>query len=155
MAAARERSDARLAIKLEKEVEMETGAKEHKEASLRQQERRSEKNKAVRQVALDTEKCDQGWADLEHSAEEAGKASKAADIPALVAQAVRKARAELDHMVTALAKSAAEAAAEGGSTAIAQAPMEVDAAELKRPLDEVGTLRMAQQCWPAVFCRTG
>ena len=40
-------------------------------------------------------------------------------------------------MGTSLSKSAAEAAAGGGSTAFAQAPMEVDAAERKRPLDEV------------------
>ena len=79
---------------------------------------------------------EQEWADLEHSAEEAVKAGNAADIPALVAQAVRKARPEFDHMATALSKTAAEAATGGGSTATAQAPMDVDAAERKRPLDE-------------------
>ena len=76
-----------------------------------------EKNKAAPKVALDTDKCEQEWADLEHPAEEAVKAGKAADIPALAAQAVCQARAERGHMGTALSKAAAEAAAGGGPTA--------------------------------------
>ena len=40
-------------------------------------------------------------------------------------------------MVTALSKTAAEAATGGFSNATAQAPMEVDASDRKRPLDEV------------------
>ena len=55
MAAARERMASRLAIKLEKEFDRETRAKEHKEAGLRQQEHRSERNKVApfqRQVGI-------------------------------------------------------------------------------------------------------
>ena len=88
-------------------------------------------------MALDTDKCEQLWADLENAAEEAVKAGNVADIPALVAPAVRKARAEFDQMVAALFKTTADAVTGGVSTATAQAPMEVDASERKRPLDEV------------------
>ena len=53
-----------------------------------------------------------------------------------MAMAVRRAKAELVQMVTALPKTAAEAAARAVATSTAQAPMEVDAAERKRPLEE-------------------
>ena len=119
---------------------METVAKEHREASLRQQEHRAEKDKAAPKATLDTDKCEQIGADLKHAAfqfEDAVKAGKSADIPVLMAQAVRRAKAEFVQMVTALSKTVAEAATGEGSTATARAPMEVDAAERKRPLEEV------------------
>ena len=118
---------------------METVAKEHREASLRQQEHRAEKDKAAPKATLGTDKCDQVWADLEHAAfqlEEAVKAGKSADILALMAMEVRRAKAEFGQMVTAISKTAADAAAGGAATASAQEPMEVDAAERKRPLEE-------------------
>ena len=63
---------------------MGTSAKEHKQASLRQQEHRAEKDMAAPKVTLDAGKREQVWvwADLEHAAEEAVKAGNSADIPA-------------------------------------------------------------------------
>ena len=122
MVSAKERMDARLATKLEKELEMETVAKEHREASLRLEEHRAEKDKAAPKATADTDKCEQVWADLEHAAfklEEAVKAGKSADIPALMALAVRKSKAECVQTVTALSKTAAEAATGKGSSATA------------------------------------
>ena len=106
---------------------MDTAAQEHKEASLRQQEHRTEKTKVAPKVVLDTDKCEQVWASLEHSANEAVQTGNAADVPSLVAQAVRKARADFDQMVAALTSTDANA----------QVPMEVDASFRKRPLEEL------------------
>ena len=54
-------------------------------------------------ATLDTDKCEQVWADLERAAfqlEEAVKSGKSADIPALMAMAVRRAKAEFAEVCT-------------------------------------------------------
>ncbi len=93
---------------------------------MRQQEHRSERAKGSPKGSVEADKCEQVRSDLENAAKEAVQAGNAADMPALVAQAVRKARAEFDQMATNLPTS----------TATAQALMEVDSTGHKRPLEK-------------------